>query len=185
MSIYKKLNRMSDEPGSSEQHLYTILTSENYYTRRYERRQLGEDMETVSTLFYNYWKPRYLLDHRAKCAYEFMDADARLIGVKDSDIAWESLRGLPDEYIERVRDRNAFYPSFIGRFENDFAIVKWQINPDGRYWMDEDGFGMTDDAEFNIYGVIDRQCRIVVPYRAIRNDDELGEMLRAARFLRG
>ena len=41
------------------------------------------------------------------------------------------------------------------------AELEWQINPDGRYYMDEDGFGMTDDVEVALVGNIDRTGRVV------------------------
>ena len=33
--------------------------------------------------------------------------------------------------------------------------------PDGMYYRDEDGFGMTDDEEINLYGAIDRKGKVV------------------------
>ena len=41
------------------------------------------------------------------------------------------------------------------------AEVEWQLNPDGMYYRDEDGFGMTDDEEINLYGTIDRKGKVV------------------------
>ena len=47
------------------------------------------------------------------------------------------------------------------------AQVSWQLNPDGRYYMDEDGYGMTDDEEVEIYGFIDTEGKVVVKFRNI------------------
>ena len=33
-------------------------------------------------------------------------------------------------------------------------ILIWTVQPDGRYWADEDGFGMEDD-EINLYAYVD------------------------------
>ena len=41
------------------------------------------------------------------------------------------------------------------------AEVEWQLNPDGMYYRDEDGFGMTDDEEIKFYGAIDRNGKVV------------------------
>lgn len=49
------------------------------------------------------------------------------------------------------------------------AKVSWQINPDGRYYMDDDGFGMTDDEEITIYGYIDHKGKVVSKFHAINN----------------
>ena len=47
------------------------------------------------------------------------------------------------------------------------AEVSWQLNPDGRYYMDEDGYGMTNDEEITIYGFIDQNANVVVKFRNI------------------
>lgn len=39
--------------------------------------------------------------------------------------------------------------------------MKWVGNPDGMYYRDEDGFGMTDDDEINLEGAIDRKGNVV------------------------
>ncbi len=57
--------------------------------------------------------------------------------------------------------RSYQYPSFIREYRNGIAEVQWQLIPDGRYWMDDDGFGMTSNIEFNIYGFIDQEANII------------------------
>ena len=54
------------------------------------------------------------------------------------------------------------------------------VNPDGRYYMDEDGYGMTDDEEIEIYGFIDQNAKIVVKFRNIKDNDELNAMRKGA-----
>lgn len=39
--------------------------------------------------------------------------------------------------------------------------MKWVVNPDGMYYRDEDGFGMTDNDEINLEGAIDRKGNVV------------------------
>lgn len=39
--------------------------------------------------------------------------------------------------------------------------MRWEVNPDGMYYRDEDGFGMTDDDEINLEGAIDRKGNVV------------------------
>ena len=68
---------------------------------------------------------------------------------------------------------------YINNLTGDFSICfsehltghpSWQLNPDGMYFMDEDGFGMTDDDEVEIYGFIDRQGKILVKFQHINED---------------
>ena len=46
--------------------------------------------------------------------------------------------------------------------------------------MDEDGYGMTDDEEIEIYGYIDQNAKVVVKFRNVDDLDELDEMQRQA-----
>lgn len=142
--------------------LYQNLTSPQYKTRPYYQSDLGEDMILVSQVICDYIKPRYLMDCRTKRAVEFMDKAQRLLTVTDDDIDWRSLKRVKDEdAIDVARFRLFIYPGDISRYVNGMAKVRWGINPDGRFYCDEDGFGMTGDVEINLYGVIDRKGKVV------------------------
>jgi len=52
------------------------------------------------------------------------------------------------------------------------------LYPDGRYFADEDGFGMEDNDEVNIAAYIDTRCRVVVKFQDLE-DDEKRRKLRA------
>ena len=107
-----------------------------------------------------------------------MDGSETLRTVKQDDIDWESLKGIPEDVINRARSLDFHFPSFVRRYENGVAKVSWQLNPDGMYYMDEDGYGMTDDDEVEIYGFIDRKGNVIVKFKNIHEDWNL---LRAMR----
>ena len=151
----------------SETELYITLNDEKYKHGSYETRDLGEGMAVVNESMWGWWKPRYLLNHNTKCAYEFIDGNQCLLTVTEDDIDWESLKNLPEDAIGRARALSFHFPSFIRHFENGVAEVSWQLNPDGRYYMDDDGFGMTDDDEIEIYGFIDQNAKVVVKFKNI------------------
>ena len=67
-----------------------------------------------------------------------------------------------------------------GDSKNGVARVDWQLNPDGRYYMDDDGFGMTDDEEIEIYGFIDTKGNVLVKFKAIKDRKELEVMRKEA-----
>lgn len=46
-------------------------------------------------------------------------------------------------------------------YEDGIAKVRWEVNPDGMYYRDDDGFGKTDDDEINLEGAIDRKGNVV------------------------
>ena len=160
--------------------LYGILNTDRYRTYPAKTEDWGDGMSIVSEVIGSYWKPRFLMDNNTKCAYEFMDRDEMLVTVSQNDIDWDSLQSLPQKAIQRARRLSFHYPSFISLFKNGVAEVDWQLNPDGRYYMDDDGFGMTDDKEINIYGFIDKTGTVVVKFQAVDSSEHLYAMRRVA-----
>lgn len=63
--------------------------------------------------------------------------------------------------------RDAHYPTNIRIFKNGIAEVEWQVSPDGMYYMDDDGYGMTNDVEISLFGYIDRSGHVVGPFTYI------------------
>ena len=124
-------------------------------------------MSIINETMRGWWKPRYLLNHNTKCAYEFMDCNQNLLTVTEDDIDWESLKALPRDAQEQAKRLSFHYPSFIRAFKNGVAVVSWQLNPDGRCYMDDDGFGMDDDEEIEIYGLIDQEAQVIIKFRNI------------------
>lgn len=163
---------MADEPGTYGEKMYRILSAEQYAAGEYQKHCLGEGMEIVNQVISDWWKPRFLLNHNNKTAYEWMWGDEQLALVGPDDIDWDSMKSLPDDAMIILRRYSFQYPSFIRDFHNGVAEVQWQLIPDGRYWMDDDGFGMTSDEELNVYGFIDREANIVSKFHYY-TDEEL------------
>lgn len=147
------------------QKLYEELCSEKYTQRPYERYNLQEDMWVVNEAIDEYWKPRFLMDARTKTAVEFMNEHRILQTVGTKDIDWSSLRQAPENAVAMAKARDAYYPTIIQSFSNGVAQVRWTLHPDGRFYMDEDGFGMTNDTEISLTGSIDRTGRVVKKFR--------------------
>ena len=137
--------------------------NQGYISGSYTK-SLGDDMSIVHQSLLGWWKPRFLMDHRSREAYEFIDCDLCFADFSEDNIDWDSLKGIPDEILKRVRRGYAGFPTSIGHFEGGVAEVAWQINPDGRYYMDDDGYGMTEDVEITLYGTIDRRGKVVRKY---------------------
>ena len=81
------------------------------------------------------------------------------------DIDWASIEKLPEEAKMRANALSAQFPTSISNFYNGVAVVAWQLNPDGRYYMDDDGFGMTSDEEITVYGLIDSEMNVLNKFR--------------------
>lgn len=97
------------------------------------------------------------------------------------DIDWPSLEGLPKDAIRMAKALDAYFPSFVRGYDHDVAQFSWQLNPDGQYYMDEDGYGMTDDEEITIYGYVDRSGKPLGKIRNIKSFSELNAMKEEAR----
>lgn len=48
--------------------------------------------------------------------------------------------------------------------ENDLLTFRWMVQPDGRYYADDDGFGMEDDREIWLIAGMDRKGRFTTPF---------------------
>lgn len=161
--------------------LYKTLCVDTYTQYPYEKQSLDEDMYVINQVIGEYWKPRYLVDGKNKTAVEFMDIWTTLQTVCPDDIDWKSLEGLAQDVIEKAKSLNAVFPTFVRSYKNDVAEVAWQINPDGRYFMDEDGYGMTNDEEITVYSYVDRAGKPLVKFRTIKDFNELNMMEKEAR----
>ena len=57
------------------------------------------------------------------------------------------------------------------RYRTDFVRcgdswrILWQVQPDGRYWADSDGFGIEDDEEIFLYTGVDADGNYTGPFR--------------------
>lgn len=158
--VYEE-GKSNDIDMSEEEKLYRELCLSQYQGLSLVQNDLGEDMALVTQVIGRYWKPRYLMDKEARCAYEFMSIDEVLQIVTDEDIDWDSLKGLPQDAFDRATAHSFHFPGHVYQYKNGVAEVEWQLNPDGMYYRDDDGFGMTDDEEINLYGAIDRKGKVV------------------------
>ena len=158
--VYEE-GKSNDIDMSEEKKLYRELCLSQYQGLPLVQNDLGEDMALVTQVIGRYWKPRYLMDKEARCAYEFMSIDEVLQIVTDEDIDWDSMKGLPQDAFDRAKAHSFHFPGHVYQYKNGVAEVEWQLNPDGMYYRDEDGFGMTDDEEINLYGAIDRKGMVV------------------------
>ena len=96
---------------SDEEKLYKVLNSDEYKNRPYEYSDLSEGMAVINETMWGWWKPRFLINHNTKRAYEFMDKGQSLVTVTTNDIDWDSLKNLPKDAIDRARALSFHFPS--------------------------------------------------------------------------
>lgn len=177
MSVAKKVSAL-DAPGKSfDEKLYMVLSTMDFNREGYDVSKIGEGMSVIEQSIWGWWKQRYLIDHNNGRAYEIMDGNMNFVNFTTEDIDWESIDKLPEKAILRAQSMSAQFPTFIRKFSNGIAEVSWQLNPDGKYYMDEDGYGMTDDKEITVYGYIDTEMNVLVKFQYVGEDwDRLKKM---------
>ncbi len=173
----KRFFTKDTEKRKQAEKLYRSLTFMNLERHKCRVHELGEGISVVEQLVDGWWKPRYLANENEYRAYEIMNEDLTFMHFTTKDIDWKSIKSLPEYMKERARRMSALFPTFVLRFQNGVAEVHWQLNPDGRYYRDDDGYGMTDDEETTVYGFIDADMNVLVKFQYIGDDrDRLKEM---------
>ena len=91
--------------------------------------------------------------------------------VDDSDIDYDAIA---KECENGIGDAKAKVICYAGLnrwdgFKDGLCAISWMLYPDGRYFADEDGFGMEDNDEEEVYAIIDIDLNIIEPFRPIKD----------------
>ena len=124
--------------------------------------------------------PLFFANSHTGKARQLLDENSNLVGFEDSDFDWEKLKTVEHPY-----DVNRKYVDYggLGRywdFHNGVCCLCWMLHPDGRYYADENGYGMEDDDEENIYCIINSDLRIVIPWQPMTEGQMAAKMREAA-----
>lgn len=147
----------------------------------YYHRDMGYGMLLFSNRTYGN-KQIFIVNPAIKKIYPISEPNGKLVGFTLDDIDWDSVNQLEHNYDAKrlVADYGGLS---IGDYQDGIAYVSWMLYPDGRYFADEDGFGMEDNDEVNISAYIDTQCRVVVKFQDME-DSEKRKQLREEAFKR-
>ena len=91
--------------------------------------------------------------------------------VDDNDIDYDATAKICENGIGNARAKAIRYAG-INRwdgFKDGFCAISWMLYPDGRYFADEDGFGMEDNDEEVVYAIVDTDLNIIEPFRPIKD----------------
>lgn len=103
----------------------------------------------------------FLDDIRGICR-TIIDKDGQILrfpGILRED-SWIRCVETENFLLPQIRFRTTFTQEADGRF-----LMIWEAQPDGRYWADEDGFGIEHDVEIHLYTHIDRNGDFTGPFR--------------------
>lgn len=128
--------------------------------------------------------PLYLGNFDTGKVRQMLDENSFLVGFDDEkDFDWEKLKTV--QHPGDIRRKFVDYGG-LGRY-NDFhggiCCLAWMLYPDGRYFADEDGYGMEDNDEENIYCIIDKQLRILIPWQPMTGEEMSAKMRKAREIL--
>ena len=91
--------------------------------------------------------------------------------VDDNDIDYDAIAKECENGIGNAQAKAIRYAG-LNRwdgFKDGLCAISWMLYPDGRYFADEDGFGMEDNDEEEVYAIIDTDLNIVNPFRPIKD----------------
>jgi len=128
----------------------------------YYHRDMGCGMHCFSNKAWGN-KQLFIVNTALKQVFTIADAKGKLVGFTKDDIDWDNISQL-----ENTGDAYRMVTSYyfgIEDYHDGLARVNWMLYPDGRYFADEDGFGMEDNEETNVYAYIDTECRVVVKFQ--------------------
>ena len=175
--VLKKFFTKDTTKVKEAERLYRSLSKTRFDKLQFRVHELNEGISVIEQVIGGWWKQRYLMDENNFRAYEIMNEDLEFVNFTVEDIDWKSIECLPEYMKARAQRLSALFPTFVLRFQNGVAEVHWQLNPDGRYYRDDDGYGMTDDEETTVYGFIDAAMNVLVKFQYIGSDwNRLKEM---------
>ena len=88
----------------------------------------------------------------------------KLVGFSDDEIDLEAIEKLPHSYNARLR---LIEYGGISRWDDcrdGLITLCWTLYPAGRYFADEDGYGMEDNDELAVYCVMNDNLEVVKPF---------------------
>ena len=106
-------------------------------------------------------------------------ADGEML-VDDNDIDYDAIAKVCENGIGNAKTKVICYAG-LNRwdgFKDGLCAISWTLYPDGRYFADEDGYGMEDNDEEEVYAIIDTDLKIVEPFRPIKDVSTYLEKIR-------
>ena len=144
----------------------------------YFHREMGCGMLRFTNRSYGN-KQSFIVNTELKKAYTISEADGSLVAFTKDDIDWDNVSQL--EHNGDAYSLQACYYFGIEDYKDGLARVNWMLYPDGRYFADEDGFGMEDNDEINIYAYIDTECRVLVKFQDMENSEKVKVLYQEAK----
>lgn len=107
----------------------------------------------------------FLINTNTQEAWELLNSDRCFSFWDKSAVEIAATFDLPDKAQYNAEEISAPFCFDINYYEDGVASVSWTLQPDGRYYADDDGFGMEKDQEINFTAFIDQSANILIPFQ--------------------
>lgn len=123
---------------------------------------------------------RYLVNKATGKARQ-ISTPGYVVGFSDDEIDFATIDQLPHSHNAHSRRMDYGSIGWWDSCQNGLIALEWTLYPDGRYFADEDGFGMEDNDEEKIYCVMDDELNVVQPFTVVPDISALLKELRSAK----
>jgi len=106
---------------------------------------------------------RYLVN-KATGKSRKISEPGKLVGFSDEEIDLEAIEKLENSHNARLRLIQYGGISRWNDCTDGLITLCWTLYPDGRYFADEDGYGMEDNDELMVYCVMNDNLEVVKPF---------------------
>ena len=120
---------------------------------------------------------RYLVNKETGKARQ-ISTPGFVVGLSDEEIDFATVDKLP--HSENAHSRRMDYTpvGWYDRCKDGQIVLVWMLYPEGRYFADEDGFGMENHGEEKIYCVMNDNMEVVRPFTVV---DDVPTLLKELR----
>ena len=135
-------------------------------SQKYWVYSLGESM-----LLYRHQDTKELLlvNEATGSKIRLVDDFGSIVHITTEDIDFERINQLESSFNAEKLWARYYYG--VERYQEGVAMITWTLYPDGRYFADEDGFGGEGGEEVNIYGFMDKEGKILIPFRDMKSHE--------------
>ena len=74
------------------------------------------------------------------------------------------VHGRWEDYAVYALEPHVRFLARVGEYKDGVACFRWMFQPDGFYYMDDDGFGADDDEEIWLYALMDENGDFITPF---------------------
>ena len=128
-------------------------------------RMIGYTIGEGMAMFGKSRGPLFIANTETNKVKKLVDEKGIVVGFTKDDIDYDSLKG-----VEHAGNAYKMIVDYAGMgrwsdFSGGICSLVWMLYPDGMYFADEDGFGMEDNFEVNLFCVIDKDFNVLRPFQ--------------------